>query len=109
MMKKYFTAVPLPLSIAISAILGAVGSGVLILALFAGGLIGLTLFLLGMAAAGYGAHRLLYHVCKKRSGIVKEKRYIPLRAAAVAGIFVYLCGSFFWADSVWALINDFWF
>ena len=63
MMKKYFTAVPLPLSIAISAILGAVGSGVLILALFAGGLIGLTLFLLGMAAAGYGAHRLLYHVC----------------------------------------------
>ena len=109
MMKKYFTAVPLPFSIALSAILGAVGSGVLILALFAGGLIGLILFLLGMAAVVCGTHRLLYHVCKKRSGIVKEKRFIPLRAAEVIGVFVFLCGSFFWADSVWCLINDFWF
>ena len=109
MLKKYFAAVPLPCSIALAAILGCIGSGLLIIALFAAGLWGLLLFLLGTAAAVYGTNVILYQICRKVRRNVTEKRLIPLRAAAVAGVFLFLCGSFFWADTIWGVINDFWF
>lgn len=109
MIKKYFRAVPLPLSIMVSIILGWPASGLFLMSLFSAGLLGLILFLAGSAAAYYFANLLLYRICTKRFRPKEVVRFIPLRAAVIIGVFLYMAGSFFWAGSLWGVMNDWWF
>ena len=113
MLKKYFTKVPVVLSILVNFLLGWFASIVVLFALL-GGLGASIAFIFIAAAAFFLINLILYLICKAvRRTDKPEKsispRSLALRAAAVIGTFVFMSGSFFWASDLWLLLNENWF
>ncbi|MCR5121727.1 MAG: hypothetical protein K6B74_04835 [Ruminococcus sp.] len=113
MLKKYFSQVPVALSLAVNFLLGWAASAALLFAAFAG-ILAFILFIFLAIGFFFLINFFLYLICKavriKRGHECKsELRALPLRAAAVFGTFVFMTGSFFWAGGLWETLNDWWF
>lgn len=107
--KEYCAWVPFPASIALSVVLGWIGSALFLYALLLLGFFGLVLFTAGSAAAMIFGHYALALLCKRVRSVQISPAHLAVRIAVPILVYVFLAGSFLWAGELWGWMNDFWF
>lgn len=111
-LRKYFTVVPLWVSILFNIPIGMVLSATTLFAVFWGA--GFILYIPAALLVIALFNIILYKVCKSvRSESIYEKipdkKSVALRLSVMLGIVIFLSGSFFWADDLWLAFNGWWF
>lgn len=120
--KKYFTYVPLWLSILVNAILGVVASGAFLLGLiYIGGLFSEPtpkerlfgcLIMVGIFVIIVLVNYVMYRVCKKKHNndeVTAEKKRVRVSFIVVCAVLIICVLSFFVFTDAWIEINSWWF